>query len=184
MNPQLRRLILDFGPLLILFGVNKLAGIFAATAAFMVAITVTLAIGYALEKKLSPMPLFTAVLVLVFGGLTLWLKDATFLKVKVTIIYSFFGVMLLGGMMTGRLYLKYVFATAFELDDAGWRKLTLRWGIFCLALAALNEAVWRQTSTDTWIAFKVWGILPLTLIFTVAQLPLMLRHAQDEKTPD
>ena len=184
MSPQLRRLILDLGPLLIFFGTFKYAGFFAATGAFMVAITAALAIGYAFERKISPMPLFTALLVLVFGGLTLYLQNETFLKVKVTILYSFFGVILLGGLMTGRLFLKYVFAQAFELDEAGWKKLTVRWGIFCFALAALNEAVWRQTSTDIWVDFKVWGILPLTLIFTVAQLPLMLRHALGEKTPD
>jgi intracellular septation protein len=184
MNPQLRRLILDFGPLLIFFAAFKWAGIFVATGVLMVALTVTLAIGYSLERKISPMPLFTFVLVLIFGGLTLWLQNETFLKVKVTILYSFFAIILLGGLMTGRLYLKYVFAHAFELDEAGWKKLTLRWGIFCLALAALNEVIWRQTSTDIWVDFKVWGILPLTLIFTVAQLPLMLRHAQEEKSPD
>src|SRR3954463_10323978 len=158
MNPQLRRLILDFGPLLIFFGAFKWAGIFVATGALMAAIIAALAIGYALERKLSPMPIFTAVLVLIFGGLTLILQNETFLKVKVTILYGIFGVMLLGGMATGRLYLKYVFATAFALDDAGWRKLTWRWGIFCLALALINEAVWRLTSTATWVNFKVWGI--------------------------
>jgi intracellular septation protein len=184
MNPQLRRLILDFGPLLIFFGAFKWAGIFVATGALMAAITAALAIGYALERKVSPMPIFTALLVLIFGGLTLYLQNETFLKVKVTILYGIFGVMLLGGMMTGRLYLKYVFATAFELDDAGWRKLTWRWGIFCLALALINEAVWRLTSTATWVNFKVWGILPLILVFTVAQTPLVLRHAQDEKPQD
>lgn len=184
MSPQLRRLVLDLGPLLIFFGAFKWGGFFVATAAFMVAISVALAIGYAFERKLSPMPLFTAVLVLIFGGLTLYLQNETFLKVKVTILYAFFGVILLGGLMTGRLFLKYVFAQAFELDETGWKKLTVRWGIFCFALAALNEVVWRQTSTDIWVDFKVWGILPLTLLFTVAQLPLMLRHAQGEKTPD
>jgi intracellular septation protein len=184
MNPQLRRLILDFGPLLIFFAAFKWAGIFVATGVLMAALTVTLAIGYSIERKISPMPLFTFVLVLIFGGLTLYLQNETFLKVKVTILYSFFAIILLGGLMTGRLYLKYVFAHAFELDEAGWKKLTLRWGIFCLALAALNEVIWRQTSTDIWVDFKVWGILPLTLIFTVAQLPLMLRHAQEEKTTD
>ena len=106
-----------------------------------------------------------------------------FLKVKVTILYAFFGIILLGGLATGRLFIKYVFGHAFDLDEPGWRKLTLRWGIFCLALAALNEGVWRLISTETWVDFKVWGILPLILLFAVAQTPLLLRHAQDEKTP-
>jgi intracellular septation protein len=184
MNPQLRRLILDLGPLLIFFAGFKLGNFMIATAAFMAAITVALLIGYVLERKLSPMPLFTAVLVLIFGGLTLYLQSEVFLKVKVTILYAFFGVILLGGLATKRLFIKYVFGHAFDLDETGWRKLTLRWGIFCLALAALNESVWRLTSTETWVDFKVWGILPLILLFAVAQTPLLLRHAQDEKTPD
>ena len=184
MSPQLRKLILDLGPLLIFFAAFKWGGFFVATAAFMVAITVALAIGYAFERKLSPMPLFTAVLVMIFGGLTLYLQSEIFLKVKVTILYGFFGLILLGGLAAGRLFIKYVFAEAFDLNDAGWKKLTLRWGIFFLALASLNEAIWRNTSTDFWVEFKVWGILPLILIFAVAQTPLLLRHAQAEKTPD
>ncbi len=184
MNSQVRRLILDLGPLLIFFAAFKLGGFFVATAAFMVAILTALVIGYALERKLSPMPLFTAVLVLIFGGLTLYLQSEVFLKVKVTILYAFFGIILLGGLATGRLFIKYVFGHAFDLDEPGWRKLTLRWGIFCLVLAALNESVWRLTSTETWVDFKVWGILPLILLFAVAQTSLLLRHAQDEKTPD
>jgi intracellular septation protein len=150
----------------------------------MVAITVALAVGYMLERKISPMPLFTAVLVLIFGGLTLYLQSEVFLKVKVTILYAFFGIILLGGLATGRLFIKYVFGHAFDLDEQGWRKLTLRWGIFCFALAALNETVWRLTSTDTWVDFKVWGILPLILLFGVAQTPLLLKHGQEENKPD
>ena len=184
MNPQMRRLILDLGPLLIFFASFKFGGFFVATAAFMAAITVALLIGYVLERKLSPMPLFTAVLVLIFGGLTLYLQSEVFLKVKVTILYAFFGVILLGGLAMRRLFIKCVFGHAFDLDEQGWKKLTLRWGIFCLALAAINESVWRLTSTETWVDFKVWGILPLILLFAVAQTPLLLRHAQNEKTPD
>lgn len=183
MNPQLRKLVLDLGPLLIFFAAFKWGGFFIATAAFMAAITVALAIGYAFERKLSPMPIFTAVLVMIFGGLTLYLQSEIFLKVKVTILYGFFGLILLGGLAAGRLFIKYVFAEAFDLDDAGWKKLTLRWGVFFLALATLNEVIWRRTSTDFWVEFKVWGILPLILIFAVAQTPLLLRHARGEKTP-
>jgi len=182
MSPQLRKLVLDLGPLLIFFAAFKWGGFFIATGAFMAAITVALAIGYAIERKISPMPLFTAVLVMIFGGLTLYLQSEIFLKVKVTILYGFFGLILLGGLATGRLFIKYVFAEAFELDDAGWKKLTLRWGIFFLALAALNEVIWRQTSTDFWVEFKVWGILPLILIFAVAQTPLLLKHGTEDKT--
>lgn len=176
MNPQLRKLVLDLGPLLIFFAAFKYLGIFMATAAFMVAILIALAIGYAFEKKLSPMPIFTAVLVVVFGGLTLYLQDDVFIKMKPTVLYAFFGVLLLGGLSFNRLFIKYVFAQAFELDEAGWKKLTIRWGIFFLALAAINEAVWRATSTETWVAFKVWGIIPLLFLFALAQTPLVMKH--------
>lgn len=184
MNPQLRKLLLDFGPLLLFFLTYRWYGIYAATGALMVAVTVTLAIGYAIERKIPRMPLFTAVLVLLFGGLTIYLQNETFLKMKVTLLYGFFGLVLLSGLLMKRLYIKYIFAEAFELDDTGWKKLTFRWGLFFLALAALNEAIWRNLSTDIWVDFKVWGILPLILLFTVAQVPLMLRHAQGEKTSD
>ena len=176
MNPQLRKLALDLGPLLIFFAAFKFLGIFAATAAFMVAVLAALAIGYALEKKLSPMPIFTAVLVVIFGGLTLYLKNDLFIKMKPSVLYAFFGAMLLGGLRFNRLFIKYVFAQAFELDETGWKKLTIRWGIFFLALAALNETVWRLTSTETWVAFKVWGIIPLLFLFALAQTPLVMKH--------
>src|SRR5262245_51255562 len=117
MNPQLRRLLLDLGPLLLFFAAFKLGGFFVATGVFMVAILVALVIGWSVERKLSPMPLFTAAMVLVFGGLTIWLQNETFLKVKLTVIYGIFGVLLLGGLATGRLFIKYAFATAFELDE-------------------------------------------------------------------
>lgn len=179
MNPQLRRLVLDLGPLLVFFAAFKWGDFFVATAAFMAAIAVALVVGWLIERKLSPMPLFTAVLVMIFGGLTLYLHNETFLKMKVTVIYLCFGIILLGGMATGRLFIKYVFAQAFDLTEAGWRKLTLRWGIFFLVLAALNEAVWRNLSTALWVDFKVWVIVPLIFVFALAQTPLILRHGQD-----
>ena len=181
MNPQLRRMALDLGPLLIFFAAFKWGGFFVATAAFMVAIIVALAIGYTIEKKLSPMPLFTAVMVLIFGGLTLYLENKTFLKVKVTIIYSFFGITLLGGLLFNRLFIKYVFAQAFDLTESGWRQLTWRWGIFFLALAVVNEAVWRNTSEDNWVSFKVWVIVPLIFVFALSQTGLVMKHSA---TPD
>lgn len=181
MNPQLRKLALDLGPLLIFFAAFKYLGIFAATGAFMVAVLVALAIGYALEKKLSPMPIFTAVLVVIFGGLTLYLQNDLFIKMKPSVLYAFFGALLLGGLRFNRLFIKYVFGQAFELTEAGWIKLTVRWGIFFLALAALNEAVWRSTSTETWVAFKVWGIIPLLFLFALAQTPLVMKHQDGDK---
>ena len=176
MNPQIRTLALDLGPLLIFFAGFKYLGIFGATAAFMAAVLLALAIGYLLEKKISPMPLFTAILVMIFGGLTLYLKNDIFIKMKPTVLYAFFGVVLLGGLSVNRLFIKYVFAQAFELDEIGWKKLTVRWGLFFLGLAAINEAVWRSTSTETWVSFKVWVILPLIFLFALAQTPLVLKH--------
>lgn len=176
MNPQIRRLALDLGPLLIFFATFRLLGIYAATAAFMAAILAALAAGYLLEKRLSPMPLITALLVMIFGGLTLYLRNDMFIKMKPTVLYGIFGVVLLGGLRFNRLFIKYVFAQAFELTDAGWRKLTVRWGLFFLVLAVLNEVVWRSTSLSTWVSFKVWGIIPLIFLFALAQTPLVLKH--------
>src|SRR6478752_4885762 len=180
MNPQIRRLALDLGPLLIFFASFRYLGIFGATACFMVAVATALGLGYFLERRLSPMPLFTAVLVMVFGGLTLYLKNDVFIKMKPTVLYGFFGAVLLGGLKVNRLFIKYVFAQAFELDEAGWKKLTVRWGIFFLSLAAINEAVWRSTSTETWVSFKVWGIIPLIFLFALAQTPLLIKHQQHD----
>ena len=142
----------------------------------MIAVLVALGIGWWLERRLSPMALFTAVLVLIFGGLTLYLKNDIFIKMKPTVLYGCFGLILLGGLATGRLFIKYVFANAFELDEAGWKKLTWRWGLFFLTLAVLNEAVWRSTSTATWVSFKVWGLLSLVFLFALAQTPLLMKH--------
>jgi intracellular septation protein len=151
-------------------------GIYGATAVFMVAVLVSLALGYMRERKLSPMPLFTAVLVMVFGGLTLYLKNDTFIKMKPTVLYAFIGVLLLGGLAFNRLFIKYVFAQAFDLSEQGWRKLTWRWALFALALAVTNEIVWRSFSTAIWVDFKVWAIMPLIFLFALAQTPLVLRH--------
>jgi intracellular septation protein len=176
----LMRLGLDLGPLLIFFLAFQWGGIFVATGVFMLAILVALGIGYGIERRFSPMPVFTAILVLIFGGLTLYLKDATFIKMKVTVLYAFFGLTLLGGLAFGRLFVKYVFSAAFELREEGWRKLTWRWGFFFLALAALNEIVWRSLPTADWVKFKVFGIIPLIMLFALAQMPLVLKHELKE----
>lgn len=173
---QMQRLALDLGPLVIFFGVFEFRGIFAATATFMAAIIVALAMGYWFERRISPMGLFTAILVMIFGGLTLWLKNDIFIKMKPTVLYFFFGAMLLGGLLFNRLFIKYAFAQAFDLTEEGWRKLTLRWGIFAFALAVLNEIIWRNFSTGLWVNFKVWGIMPLFFLFTMAQIPLIQKY--------
>jgi len=185
MNPQIRRLALDLGPLMVFFIGFKYLGIFGATAAFMAAVLIALAAGWLLEKKLSPMPLVTAVLVIVFGGLTLYLKNDIFIKMKPTVLYAFFGLTLIGGLSFNRLFIKYVFAQAFELDETGWRQLTWRWGLFFLALAVINEMVWRNASTAAWVAFKVWGIIPLIFLFALSQTPFVMKHhIEPEKSAD
>ena len=174
----LLKLALDLGPLILFFAAFKFGGIFEATAVFMAASLVSLGIGYAKTRKISPMPLVTAIIVVVFGGLTLYLKNDTFIKMKPTVLYAIFGAVLLGGLAFNRLFIKVVFAQAFELDEAGWRKLTWRWALFFLAMAILNEIVWRNFSTDTWVSFKLFGAVPLTFLFGAAQLPLLTKYSR------
>lgn len=178
-NPLLK-LVLDLGPLIIFFVANAQFDIFFATGTFMVTITIAIAIGVAIERKVSPMPLVTLVLVLVFGGLTLWLENEIFIKLKPTVLYVMFAAVLWGGLFTGRIFLKYLLAQSMNLPDAAWRTLTRRWVIFFLSLALLNEFVWRNFSTDTWVAFKVWGVIPLTFLFVIAQTPYISRHMIEE----
>jgi intracellular septation protein len=125
------------------------------------------------------MPLVSGIVVLVFGALTLYLHDEVFIKMKPTIVNTLFGVILLGGLAFGKSLLGYVFHSAFQLDAEGWRKLTLRWGLFFFFLAILNEVVWRNFSTDFWVAFKVWATMPITILFTISQMPLIMRHSLD-----
>jgi len=176
LNPMLK-LALDLGPLLLFFAANSRYGIFTATATFMVAVLAALVVSYAMTRRLPIMPVVTAVIVVVFGGLTLILHDATFIKVKPTIIYGLFGAVLIGGLVFNKPLLCILFDSLFHLTEEGWRKLTLRWAIFFFALAALNEIVWRNASTDLWVDFKVFVVLPLTLIFGALQVPLLRRYA-------
>jgi intracellular septation protein len=192
----LLKLVLELGPLMVFFFANArgewllerfpaLAAfggpIFIATGLFMVATAIALAASWTLTRTLPIMPLVSGVVVFVFGGLTLWLQDDVFIKMKPTIINTLFGGVLLGGLFFGKSLLGYVFDSAFSLDAEGWRKLTLRWGLFFIFLAVVNEIVWRTFSTDAWVAFKVWGIMPITLAFTFSQMPLIMRHSLDEK---
>lgn len=177
----LLRLALELGPLVVFFVANVRADIFVATAAFMIAITVSLLASRLIERRWPVMPLVTAVFVLVFGGLTLWLADSTFIKVKPTVVNTLFGAILLGGLAFGRSLLKPVFGTAFQLEEEGWRILTLRWGLFFLFLAVLNEVVWRTFSEDAWVSFKVFGIMPLTVVFSLLQMPVLNRFQVEER---
>ena len=176
LNPMLK-LALDLGPLLLFFVANSRYGIFTATAIFMVAVLAALAVSYVMTRRLPIMPVVTAVIVVVFGGLTLILHDATFIKVKPTIIYALFGAGLIGGLVFDKPLLGVLFDSLFHLTEEGWRRLTLRWAIFFFALAALNEIVWRNASTDLWVDFKVFVVVPMTFIFGALQVPLLRKYA-------
>ena len=201
LNPILK-LVLDLGPLLLFFFANARpglflpvlsplipaavadtdrVGIFVATAVFMLAILAALAVSYALTRHLPVMALVSAVVVLVFGSLTLILQDETFIKVKPTIIYLLFAGVLGGGLLLGKSLLALVFDQMFNLTEIGWRKLTLRWTLFFVALAVLNEIVWRTQSTDFWVAFKAFGVLPLTFVFAALQYPLLMKYEAGAK---
>jgi len=199
LNPFLK-LVLEMGPLILFFFANarpalfmpfigpllpeavsgEKAGIFVATAVFMVAILLSLAVSYALTRHLPVMAMVTAVIVVVFGGLTLVLHDDTFIKMKPTIVYLLFAGVLLGGLWFNKPLLAIVFDAVFHLTDEGWRKLTLRWAIFFLALAVLNEIIWRTQTTDFWVSFKVFGVVPLTFVFAALQYPLLQKYSIEE----
>lgn len=176
--PPLLKLALELGPLLVFFFANSRGEwlverfpvlaqigqpIFIATALFMAATVIALVVSWIMTRSLPIMPLVSGIVVLVFGALTLWLHNDTFIKMKPTIVNSLFGAILLGGLLFGKALLGYVFDQAFKLDAEGWRKLTLRWGLFFFVLAVINEVVWRNFPTDTWVTFKVWGVMPLTI---------------------
>jgi intracellular septation protein len=192
LNP-LAKLALELGPLVLFFFANAYSDrfgfaenqrIFAATGIFIVATLVALAIHYALVRKLPIMPLVSGVVVVVFGGLTLFLQDEVFIKLKPTIVNCMFGLALLWGYVFNRPLLQIVLDSVFELTDEGWRKLTLRWSLFFFVLAALNEIVWRTQTTDVWVSFKVFAIMPLTVVFALAQTPLLLRYEVKKDAED
>jgi intracellular septation protein len=183
LRPQFVKMALELGPLVVFFIVNSRADIFVGTAWFMVAMVISLVLSWLLLKKIALMPLVTGAVVLVFGGLTLWLHDDTFIKMKPTIVDSLFGVVLLGGLLFRQSLLKYVFGDVYKLQPKGWMVLTLRWGVFFFFLAALNEVVWRTQSTDFWVAFKVWATMPLTILFAALQLPVLNKYAPEPIKP-
>jgi intracellular septation protein len=195
MKPWLK-LAIEAGPLVVFFVVNGRGGLpelrnlwhvtdaaplfqqglFEATGAFMAVTVLSLIAGWFLERQLPIMPLVSGLFVLVFGGLTLALADELFIKLKPTLVNSLFAIILLGGLAFERALLKPLFGSVFQLNDDGWRTLTLRWGLFFVFLAILNEIVWRSFSTDFWVAFKLFGVLPVTVVFAGSQTPLILRH--------
>lgn len=173
---QLIKLAVELGPLIVFFLANSQFGIFAGTGAFMVATVIALIVSRAVLGRIPTMPLVSGVFVIVFGGLTLWLQDDHFIKLKPTIVNALFAAILLGGLAAGRSLLKLVFEDVMHLNDEGWRKLTFRWGVFFIALALLNEIIWRNFSTDFWVSFKVFGIMPLTFVFALSQIGLLKKH--------
>ena len=184
LNPTLK-LVLDIGPLVLFFAANAKFGIFAATGAFMVAVLAALVVAYVKVRRIEIMPLVTAVIVLIFGGLTLFLHNDTFIKLKPTIIYVLFGGALVVGLLMGKPLLGLLFELVFDLTEEGWRKLTWRWAIFFFFLAVVNEIVWRNFSTDTWVSFKLFGVVPLTFLFGALQYPLLMKYAANpEEAPN
>ena len=199
---SLLKMALEIGPLAVFFLLNSRAeafgitqwsvfaqfpqenvAIMAATAGFMIATAIALTVSLAVYRKVPVMPLVSGVIVMIFGGLTLYLQDELFIKLKPTIVNLLFaGLLLVGLLAFKRPLLKVVFGTVFVLDEEGWWKLTFRWGLFFLFLAALNEVVWRSFSTDFWVSFKVFGIMPITVAFTLTQLPLIQRHTVSDET--
>ncbi len=177
------RLALDYGPLVVFFAVNFLAPgpaiarVTAATIAFMVAMATALLVSWFRTRHISPMLWITGALVLVFGGLTIYFHDDRFIKMKPTFVYAIFAAVLGFGLATGRPLLQSLLETAYPgLTRLGWSRLTRNWTIFFVFMAVLNETVWRTQSTDFWVGFKLWGAIPLTLIFAAANIPMLLRH--------
>lgn len=171
------KLATELGPLIVFFAANAKFDLFVATGAFMVAIVVSIVVSYVVVRHVPLMALVSAAIVLVFGGLTLFLHNETFIKMKPTIIYGLFGLVLGGGLLFGKSFIAVMFDQMFNLTAAGWRALTFRWALFFIAMAVLNEAIWRTQSTDFWVAFKAFGAVPITAVFAMLQMPLINRHS-------
>jgi intracellular septation protein len=186
------QLLIDVGPLLVFFAANFFAPvpqalkIFVATGAFMAAMVAAMIYSAIRFRRISPMLWFSGVLVVLMGGVTIWLHDETFIKMKPTFYYLLVAAILGFGLFADKPLLKRVLGTAYPgLDAEGWRKLTRNWAIFFIFMAGLNEAVWRNSSTDFWIGFKLWGAIPLTFLFAAANIPMLLRHGltREEAAP-
>jgi intracellular septation protein len=173
---QILKLAVEVGPLVVFFIVNARAGIFWGTGIFMVTTIAALIASRFMFERIPVMPLISGACVVVFGGLTLWLHDDQFIKIKPTIVNALFAGALFTGLLMGHSLLRVVFGEVFRLNEDGWRKLTLRWACFFTFLAVLNEVVWRTVSTDTWVSFKVFAIMPLTMVFALAQIGLLKAH--------
>jgi intracellular septation protein len=184
------KLIIDLGPLLVFFLVNFLAPvpavlkIFVATGAFMVAMVAAMIFSALRYRRVSPLLWFSGIMVVILGGLTIWLHNESFIKMKPTFYYVLVSALLWFGLATDRPLLQRVLGGAYPgLDDDGWRKLTRNWAIFFACMAALNETVWRNSSTNFWVGFKLWGVIPLTFLFAAANMPMLLRHGLMKDDP-
>ncbi len=175
------KLFFEVTPLIVFFLVNSYYGIYQATLYFMIASIIAVPVAWYIDKKIPWMPIITGAFIIFFGGLTLFFHEENFIKFKPTIINILFAVILLAGLKFNKLFLKMAMSKAFQLKESTWKKLTLRWSCFFLFLAIVNEVVWRTQSTDFWVSFKVFGILPLTLIFAVCQLPLISKDSKKIK---
>ncbi|MEH2511307.1 intracellular septation protein [Nitrobacteraceae bacterium AZCC 1564] len=178
------KLATELGPLLIFFGANAKFGLFVATGAFMVAVVAAIIASYVVTRHVPLMAIVTAVIVLVFGGLTLVLHDETFIKLKPTIIYGLFAATLGIGLLLGRSFIAIMFDQMFNLTPTGWRLLTVRWMVFFAGMAALNEIIWRTQTTDFWVAFKAFGVIPITVVFAMLQTPLIKRYHLEPATDE
>lgn len=175
-GPTGTKLLIELAPLVLFFLVYARTDIYVATGVLMAATVASLIASKLLLGKLSVMPIVTGLFVLVFGALTLWFSNETFIKIKPTIVYICFAAPLLGGLLFRKSLLSHVLGEAISMDEAGWRTLTFRWGVFFLVLALLNELIWRNFSTSVWVSMKSFGFIPLTILFAVSQAPLMMRH--------
>ena len=168
---------IDFGPLLAFFIAYKVAGVFTGTAVFMVAIVAAIIVGLILFRRISPMLWLSAILILGFGAVTLYLHDPRFIQIKPTVIYTALGGLLLGGVVLGKPLLRPLLGYAFPgLQTPGWLLLSRNWGLYFLALAIANELLRRNLSFDTWLTVKVWGVTGLSLLFGIANMPMLLKH--------
>ena len=174
------KLLIDIGPLAVFFIFYTRSGLQASILPLMIATVIAVLFSYILEKKIPIMPTVGAGIVLIFGGLTIYFDNEVFIKMKPTIINLIFAIILYGGMLVNKPLLKILLGAALRLKEEGWRILTYRWIGFFIALAVLNEIVWRTQTTDIWVNFKVFGILPITFIFTMTQFPLIKKHQIDD----
>ena len=174
--PPILKIAIDLGPLLLFFVVDQLADIFVATGVLMVTVAAAFAVSWTLTRQIPILPSVTMVFVLIFGGLTLLLGDEEFIKIEVTLTNALCGVFLLAGLAIGKSLLKIAFGELIDLDDQGWHTLTMRMGIFLIAIAIANEVVRQSVSTDLWVMFRVYGIAGLSALFFLSQVPLLKRH--------